>query len=439
MTPMASVEIHLKTLTPLWTGGVDGTMDRIHETGILGSLRWWYEAIVRGLGGSACDPSEHTCPDKDRRYCDACAVFGATGLKRSFRLEGPVGWNDRPQNRLTVKVNDNRGWYLGRGWMGAEKIRVVPLRLSFEDVQNTLLLTLRLIECWGGLGPKTQVGYGVVKFILPNGELNVEGAIQAFQRLINRCNRRTLSTHNQWPALNGFFFAKVQFTLNTNTTPEQWIRERVTNNIESNEELSWYLNEAGDAQRKAVLPLSPIVRYHLRTLIRQNIQHNGHPNAPARWQLMGVLSGYWHREDYGKVEKTNRKWQCQHCGRTWSNPPSQWVEKIERRGSLIQVSHAYLVNDGQWEFRIWGWIPGELSGSVSRDDVFQHLRQWLGVQQQRQWHQPQNGALWSALNLTPTQVCWFERRDNERGEDYLRALLEGCEQTSHGGTGNTEN
>jgi CRISPR-associated protein Cmr1 len=42
----------------LWTGGpVSGKMERVHETGIIGSLRWWYEAIVRSLGGSVCDPT----------------------------------------------------------------------------------------------------------------------------------------------------------------------------------------------------------------------------------------------------------------------------------------------------------------------------------------------------------------------------------------------
>ena len=34
-----STEITLKTLTPLWTGGVDCRSDRLHETGIIGSLR----------------------------------------------------------------------------------------------------------------------------------------------------------------------------------------------------------------------------------------------------------------------------------------------------------------------------------------------------------------------------------------------------------------
>jgi CRISPR-associated protein Cmr1 len=45
------MEVKINTLTPLWTGGAKANeMDRIHETGILGSLRWWMEVLVRGLG-----------------------------------------------------------------------------------------------------------------------------------------------------------------------------------------------------------------------------------------------------------------------------------------------------------------------------------------------------------------------------------------------------
>lgn len=81
------MEIRLKTLTPLWTGGVDQTCDRLHETGLIGSLRWWYEALLRGVGGSACDPtSDGRCPEKDGRRCVACELFGCTGWARKFRL-----------------------------------------------------------------------------------------------------------------------------------------------------------------------------------------------------------------------------------------------------------------------------------------------------------------------------------------------------------------
>jgi CRISPR-associated protein Cmr1 len=58
---MRSVEIKLGTLTPIYTGGIDGKSEQLHSQGVLGSLRWWYEAILRGQGIRACDPSRHSC------------------------------------------------------------------------------------------------------------------------------------------------------------------------------------------------------------------------------------------------------------------------------------------------------------------------------------------------------------------------------------------
>ncbi|MEW5828033.1 MAG: type III-B CRISPR module RAMP protein Cmr1, partial [Chloroflexota bacterium] len=88
------MQITLKTLTPLWTGGVDGITDRLHEAGLIGSLRWWYEALVRGLGGYACDPtSQDRCPDKDGNHCVVCELFGCTGWARKFRLKTPSSIN----------------------------------------------------------------------------------------------------------------------------------------------------------------------------------------------------------------------------------------------------------------------------------------------------------------------------------------------------------
>lgn len=99
------MEIKLKTLTPIWTGGVTtGRMDRIHETGLIGSLRWWYEATVRGLYGDVCDPTsdkpEDRCQFDAKTYektknvedglagvCPVCRLFGCTGWKRRFELQ----------------------------------------------------------------------------------------------------------------------------------------------------------------------------------------------------------------------------------------------------------------------------------------------------------------------------------------------------------------
>jgi CRISPR-associated protein Cmr1 len=62
---MNAKEWKLKALTPIWTGGVNQGADRLIPTGLMGSIRWWFEVLVRGLGGKACDPTVDgvRCPD----------------------------------------------------------------------------------------------------------------------------------------------------------------------------------------------------------------------------------------------------------------------------------------------------------------------------------------------------------------------------------------
>ena len=108
------MQIKIRTLTPIWTGDVNGNCTKLRETSIIGSLRWWFEAIVRGFGGYACDPTsdercelnykkfkssikERTREGKsiqesiqealDEQICPACQLFGCTGWSRRFRLE----------------------------------------------------------------------------------------------------------------------------------------------------------------------------------------------------------------------------------------------------------------------------------------------------------------------------------------------------------------
>jgi CRISPR type III-B/RAMP module RAMP protein Cmr1 len=37
--------VKIKALTPIWTGDAQGKNSRLRETGIIGSLRWWYEEL----------------------------------------------------------------------------------------------------------------------------------------------------------------------------------------------------------------------------------------------------------------------------------------------------------------------------------------------------------------------------------------------------------
>jgi CRISPR-associated protein Cmr1 len=42
---MGNLVFKLKTLIPIWTGGVEGKPDKLHITGIKGSVRWWYPEL----------------------------------------------------------------------------------------------------------------------------------------------------------------------------------------------------------------------------------------------------------------------------------------------------------------------------------------------------------------------------------------------------------
>lgn len=77
--------VEIKELTKIHTGNAKRKHIKLRETGIIGSLRWWYEAVIRGYGGTACDPTKTKC--NENNHCDACELFGCTGWSRKFRLE----------------------------------------------------------------------------------------------------------------------------------------------------------------------------------------------------------------------------------------------------------------------------------------------------------------------------------------------------------------
>ena len=206
------MNITLKNLTPLWTGGVEtGQMDRLHETGLLGSLRWWYEAIVRGLGWYACDPtSEDRCPDKDGKHCAACELFGCTGWKRKFKLlildENGNIFNVKPDNDGLAK-NTSMIW------------RFIELRPISDEEKWLLYQAIWIASEYGAIGGRTprkpqsnkKVGgdYGLFeiqdKSNIPQG-VNKESVIHWLQA----DGFRQVEAQEKWPDLRWFFFIQKQ-------------------------------------------------------------------------------------------------------------------------------------------------------------------------------------------------------------------------------------
>jgi CRISPR-associated protein Cmr1 len=204
------MKLTLETLSPLWTGGVEKGPDRIRETGIIGSLRWWYEALVRGLGGKACDPTDDSLrctseQDKQGSRCVACELFGCTSWQRKFRLvingtnghplSGPF---DKGQLSFVIRLTELRRMHSVEGWL--------------------LYQALRIAAEHGAIGGKTplkpqsnkKVGqdYGLVKIIeaseVPNATL------EQAREYLNQTGFRSVSK-DKWPDLRYFFFVSGQY------------------------------------------------------------------------------------------------------------------------------------------------------------------------------------------------------------------------------------
>jgi CRISPR-associated protein Cmr1 len=133
----------LLALTSIWTGDAAGQSGHLITTGLLGSIRWWFEVVVRGLDGRACDPSDTQgrCPDKKGRHCVVCELFGCTEWARKFRFQ-VLDAAGKPQSAQIQKD-------------GTFRLRFVPLRAIRLEEWALIDLTLRLIADYGALGGKT--------------------------------------------------------------------------------------------------------------------------------------------------------------------------------------------------------------------------------------------------------------------------------------------
>ncbi len=292
--------IKIKTLTPIWTGGVTGTCSMLHETGIIGSLRWWYEAVIRGLGGQACDLNKHKC-SFNQDLCDVCKIFGTTGWRRQFSMDishnetkpawdGDLILNIRPPQRT-------RGWFLPAGKIGNLTLKI---RGDSRAVYNLASLFL-FLEKWGALGAKSQLGYGFFKIINHN---DVKKYMKNFTITESENDRTDL------PDLRYWLIFKYRFKPSRD---DWWTRVKGLQRL------------IGD--RKTFKVLSQLV------------QNEMVPVSP-------VLKNQWRFEEWKE-----------------SYPAPQWLFGISKgdRGanrikSKIAVSWAYREDD-MWVIKGWVWMP----------------------------------------------------------------------------------
>jgi len=233
---MKEYTVRIQPLTPIWTGDENRKNTTLRETGIIGSLRWWYEALIRGLGGSACDPTDERlrCKlDQDKfnkalksgktmsealneQICSACQLFGCTGWSRKFKLEVEPN-TIVPEVWIGTRKKKKKNRYLKRnvaGFMsdGTITLTFVPLR-EIEISENEWQLlnaTFNIIENYGTIGAHTSQGNGVIKIVENNLPHRDEKISQKF--------KNNDDVDNNLPNLKDFFFYQFQLKFAKNVS-----------------------------------------------------------------------------------------------------------------------------------------------------------------------------------------------------------------------------
>ena len=173
-----------QTLTPLWTGGIGGKVDCLHETGIMGSLRWWFEVLARGLGAEVKDPVSNECSIFDiEKYknstaenehtrlhdaglCDVSQVFGATGWRRRFRMtifDNTTSDSDSnsPKRIKILHINKESTWVFP-DYPRSGSININVQSTDGDFPVKVIGGLLQFIADWVAIGSKTQMGFGVI-------------------------------------------------------------------------------------------------------------------------------------------------------------------------------------------------------------------------------------------------------------------------------------
>ncbi|NLI12591.1 MAG: type III-B CRISPR module RAMP protein Cmr1, partial [Peptococcaceae bacterium] len=326
------MNMQITPLTPLWTGDAERKGERVLETGILGSLRWWYEALIRGLKYYVCDSGGGTCEYREKEklasICPVCQLFGCTGYSRRFRLQVEGGSGAGPL--LKVKLR-NPGNNKHLGWR-IPAIVADPFTLSFLPMGGSdmgdfeaavLRCILHLIEQYGALGGKTSQGQGVVK-IKWAGNQSTKMDFALLCEELARCPANQGKNLNRMPDLRNLVGATILLDDNTLNASSIW--QAISLTAKKEREL-W----TPPAESKWV-PSSPAIRAFLRQWLRETSNFPGFNEnlVHERHRLMG----------------TTQQW----------GDPRPRENRDRPKGSDVFVTHFYKL-EGRWTMRIFAFIP----------------------------------------------------------------------------------
>ncbi|WP_022854099.1 type III-B CRISPR module RAMP protein Cmr1 [Thermodesulfatator atlanticus] len=448
---MKKFKVKIRTITPLWTGDLEGKSEKLKLTGIIGSLRWWFEALVRGMGYYACDITSEKSDEKCKidikkpedvltiyeKICPVCFLFGTTGWKSRFSLTVDEDRLGQPfEGKINVRLSKDKkhkGWHYEAGLMGNATLVFqydefyLKEDLKFSEVLPSIIkILLYLIQEYGMLGAKTSMGYGVVRFKTDGSELSIkEGDWKNFTNFLalfdNKFNpdqiddndrkRKIKNNLKNLPNLKDMFFIKLKINDNF---------DNILENIKSFYRLQDGIVEDDIDKWKdsGWLITSPVVRNCLRCIFRGK-----HSDKECKF-LRSCTRNYWWDK---RNNQPNKNYNGDKTIDVLSLPENK-TRNIrhfltgstqEPEFSVIQVSHVYTTNKNL-EFRIYGWLPDKQPLKDKVQNILNLLSQLFNDVPWREKlpSQIQQGICWQGRNLKLLHSCEnIQRLFSQEGEN----------------------
>ena len=233
--------LQFETITPIWTGDADEKSHlRLLETGIVGSLRWWAEAIARAAGhdvevSSISNPIEQ--------------VFGNTEGRRQFRIVirrselvpnevqvptflPPPDEKGRVTFRLPKlsKPTEDSVWEFGsQAQFGRFQIE---LTLATPEMAERIFALIDYASRWGGIGARQQSGCGLIRIVDPKPDFHSQSPEEILDAWFG--GRVGSTPTHELPTLTEFFFQEFAVPPECppieDFTPQHWpflLRQRI--------------------------------------------------------------------------------------------------------------------------------------------------------------------------------------------------------------------
>jgi hypothetical protein len=377
------MKVKFRTLTPIFTGDrFTNQSHQLRETGLLGSLRFWGQAITRGLGykvtGDDGKKVEIKSFDDIYKKLDAnTRTFGCTDWKKIFQMEiiQPDSKKSLMQNEAHVLAKKH-GWTLKPGlfFPWNEPIQINFSTRPFKDEHKWirdrglgwLALIWHIIDRLCGIGAHQGWGYGQIRLVNKLTIMLEEGEAE-----------KHLSP--DLPDLADFVFAEYEFLPKTKV---------VLNPLGG--EKDYFKRGKGLIFDPSKTPASPgPVGLSLRYLL--------HYGNPARY----VSSIKWRDSFFGGMGKGNP------AGRFHAS----FMYRVDNKGNPDPKGDRF-------RFRMWAWLPK----SLFQDKEANGMPDWCSAAQMLR-DELRNKSLWKEVaSCNPPQERYFWPLTRSTGHPELGTL-----------------